>query len=117
VGQGRRANAACHRHHRRRDRQVDDLSDNIFKASSPRPGSEYRRAWLAYEVKASATGRGRALDHGRPKMGGFALPSSSTWNEQFEPLNPLWLTQGENLVRFSMPAGLSQPYQIRNVRL
>lgn len=92
-------------------------STGTFTVALPMDGLNYRRAWLMYDVNglASWIAVPRTIN-GQESAGGWPLPGTSTWNTQVETIHPLWLSAGNNTVSFSMPLGVTTPYQIRNVK-
>ncbi|MDH4275226.1 MAG: hypothetical protein OEW08_09325, partial [Gammaproteobacteria bacterium] len=51
------------------------------------------------------------------RQGGSLTFVSQTWARQVEPINPLWLVQGDNNIGFAVPDGQTGNYGVKNVRI
>src|SRR5262245_2688995 len=85
---------------------TDDPSDNTFAVALDRSPADFKRAYLTYQVLGlSSWVHAMRSINGAPAQGGFALPSSASWTQQVEEINPQWLVSGANAIAFSAPAG------------
>jgi RHS repeat-associated protein len=97
---------------------TDDPSDNTFTLTLDRNPADYKRVYLSYSVLglSSWVHAVRSINGG-PVQGGFALPSSASWTQQIEEVNPQWLVKGANTIAFSAPAGSTGTFTVKDVFL
>src|SRR5262249_55212462 len=97
---------------------TDDPSDNSFTLTLDRNPADYKRVYLSYQVLGlSSWAHAVRSINGGPAQGGFALPSSASWSQQIEEVNPQWLVTGANTVAFSAPAGSTGTFTVKDVFL
>ena len=89
-----------------------------FTVNLPLNGTQYRKAWLLYDVNGLShwIAVPRSIN-GQESAGGWPLPGSTQWCTEAEPIHPDWLYQGSNTITFSMPNGVTTPYQIANLKV
>ncbi|MBN2753625.1 MAG: hypothetical protein JXR81_02030, partial [Candidatus Goldbacteria bacterium] len=93
-------------------------TDCVFSAAAVRAPADMKRAWLTYEIYGFShwiTAK-RAIN-GKAMQGGWPLAGAEEWSKQSEEINPEWLKKGANEIRFSLPAGYSTGYKVRNVKI
>ena len=89
-----------------------------FSLTLERNPTDIKRAYLAYETFGFNhwVSPARAIND-LPVQGGDFHFTDLSWSSQVEPINPAWLKAGQNTVNFSLPAGMTGSYSVRNVRL
>ena len=97
---------------------VADNSAQSFTVRLDRSADNFKKVWLVYETYGydhwvSAV---RAINNHASRGGEFQF-TKSDWSSQFEPINPDWLSNGDNVVTFSLANGTFGGYSVRNVRL
>lgn len=97
---------------------VSSSATATFTVNLPLAGTNYRKAWLLYQVNglSSWIAVPRTIN-GQEAAGGWPLPGSTDWSTQVEAIHPDWLNAGANQITFSMPNGVTNPYQIGNVKI
>jgi hypothetical protein len=50
-------------------------------------------------------------------VGGYLVRKRKGWSKQRELVNARWLRLGDNVVRFTLPAGATHSYRVRNLSL
>ena len=80
--------------------------------------SDQENAYLEYELYGydQAASISRSLNN-QPSIGGQFLSQNKNWTKQSELLSEKSLRQGDNVVLFTAPEGVSNSYRIKNVRV
>ncbi len=97
---------------------VDSPSDNVFHVEMNANPKTIAKAWLVYELNGAKDFLSipRSIND-QVSTGGRVFEPAKGWNLQKEELNPDWLLNGKNLIRFASPKGLEVNYSIRNVKI
>ncbi|HJX17584.1 MAG TPA: hypothetical protein VJ437_05240, partial [Acidiferrobacterales bacterium] len=97
---------------------TDDLADNRFTVTLDQDPQNIKRLYLAYESTGIAhwITAIRQINSGAAR-GGFLLPPSTDWSTQVEAVDPGVFVRGDNSIAFSVPAGSSGSYTVRNLYL
>ncbi len=79
---------------------------------------QFKRAFLAYEIYGLThwVSPVRAIN-GNTAQGGAFVFGNKDWSTVVEPVHPIWLQPGANRIAFSLPAGVTGTYSLRNVRV
>ena len=95
---------------------TDNPTDNVFKVLLNQKLKSSDEVWLTYELYGvkDHTNVSRSVNN-QLAVGGHLVELNDEWNIQQEQLNPSWLSQGENIIRFALPNGASYHYEIRNL--
>jgi len=98
--------------------KMDNPVDNVFHILLPEKPSANKVVWLEYELDGVAdfASVSRSIND-ELATGGYFVQKSEGWKEQRERLNPAVLKQGDNIIRFSVPADAKYGYRVRNVRI
>jgi RHS repeat-associated protein len=97
---------------------VDDPSDNIFKVYINTPLSGDEEINLVYDLRGVTNHSGVARSiNGSYSVGGYFVNPSRDWLRQEEKINASLLKEGENIIQFSIPAGVNYNYEIKNLSL
>lgn len=100
------------------EQNPDDPTDNTFSMQLAVPPTQVKYAYLVYETSGLAHWMNAVrVINDQPAMGGVVVESNDAWTQQIERLDPTWLKEGLNRVRFTVPQDRNQMYQVRNVRL
>ncbi|MEK6749083.1 MAG: SpvB/TcaC N-terminal domain-containing protein [Pseudomonadota bacterium] len=96
----------------------DNANDNTFKLAITQDPRAFKHAWLVYEAHGIAqwVSAVRSINN-QVRQGGSLTFVSQTWARQIEPINPLWLVQGDNSIGFAVPDGQTGNYGVKNVRI
>ncbi|OCB72868.1 hypothetical protein LPBF_11330, partial [Flavobacterium crassostreae] len=97
---------------------TDDAYDNVFHLDIKTLPTATESAYLEYELyghKLSAS-ISRSLNN-QASIGGQFLTPNKNWSLQSELLSPKALRQGDNVLLFTAPAGISNGYKIKKVRI
>ncbi|MDA6070180.1 hypothetical protein NJT12_11180 [Flavobacterium sp. AC] len=97
---------------------VDDAYDNVFHLKVDVLPSNDESAYLEYELYGydQAASISRSLNN-EPSIGGQFLSQNKNWNKQSELLSEKSLREGDNVLLFTAPEGISNSYRIKNVRI
>src|SRR5579872_3389380 len=97
---------------------VDNPADNLFHVylSSPLTGTE--RVWLSYDLDGvqDYTAVSRSIND-QLAVGGYFVRKRQGWEHQRERVSASWLRQGDNVIRFSLPAGAAYGYRVKNLAI
>jgi len=97
---------------------ADNPVDNLFHVylSAPLTGNE--RVWLSYDLDGvqDYTAVSRSIND-QLAMGGYFVRRRSGWEHQREQVSASWLRQGDNVVRFGLPAGATYGYRVKNLAI
>ena len=102
----------------RDESDIDDAYDNVFHLKVDVLPSDQENAYLEYELYGydQAASISRSLNN-QPSIGGQFLSQNKNWTKQSELLSEKSLRQGDNVVLFTAPEGVSNSYRIKNVRV
>jgi RHS repeat-associated protein len=97
---------------------VDNPADNVFHVQVKEALSSADKVYLVYELSGVAdhTAVSRGLND-QLSVGGYLVGKRKGWARQRELVNPAWLRKGDNVVRFTLPAGAGHSYRVRNLSL
>ncbi len=97
---------------------TDDPADNRFTVTLDQDPQNFKRFYLAYETTGIAhwIAALRQINNGSVQ-GGFLLPPTTDWTTQVEPVDPGAFVRGDNSIVFSVPAGSTGSYTVRNLYL
>jgi len=84
--------------------------------STPLKGNE--RVWLSYDLDGvqDYTAVSRSIND-QLAVGGYFVRKRSGWEHQRERVSATWLRQGDNVVRFALPAGAAYSYKVKNLAI
>jgi RHS repeat-associated protein len=99
------------------DVPFDNPVDNIFHINIETAFCADDKVWLVYELDGveDHTGVARSIND-QLAVGGYLIKKHRGWKVQRELVNPAWLKQGDNIVRFTMPENASHAYKIRDLK-
>lgn len=97
---------------------VDDAYDNVFHLKVDALPSQEENAYLEYELYGydQAASISRSLNN-QASIGGQFVSQNNHWSKQSELLSEKSLREGDNVVLFTAPEGISNSYRIKNVRI
>jgi RHS repeat-associated protein len=97
---------------------VDDAYDNVFHLKVDVLPSNEESAYLEYDLYGydQAASISRSLNN-QPSIGGQFLSQNKNWSRQSELLSEKSLREGDNVLLFTAPDGISNSYRIKNVRI
>jgi RHS repeat-associated protein len=97
---------------------VDDAYDNVFHLKVDVLPSNEESAYLEYDLYGydKAASISRSLNN-QPSIGGQFLSQNNNWTKQSELLSEKSLRNGDNVLLFTAPEGISNFYRIKNVRI
>ena len=97
---------------------VDDAYDNVFHLKVDALPSQEENAYLEYELYGydQAASISRSLNN-QPSIGGQFVSQNKNWSKQSELLSEKSLREGDNVLLFTAPEGISNSYRIKNVRI
>lgn len=97
---------------------VDDAYDNVFHLKVDALPSQEENAYLEYDLYGydQAASISRSLNN-QPSIGGQFVSQNKNWSKQSELLSEKSLREGDNVVLFTAPEGISNSYRIKNVRI
>lgn len=97
---------------------LDNPVDNIFHINLDNALCEGDIVWLVYELDGvqDHTNVSRSIND-QLSVGGYIVKKRKGWSEQREQVSVQWLREGDNAVRFTMPATATHSYRVRNLRL
>jgi len=95
---------------------TDSPTDNVFKVLLNHTLESSDEVWLTYELYGVSdhTHISRSIND-QLAVGGQLVQLNDTWNAQQEQINPAWLNEGENIIRFALPGKAAYHYQIKNL--
>lgn len=96
----------------------DNPNDNTFHIEIKETISTTAKAYLVYDLYGvqDHTAVSRSIND-QFAVGGYFVQKTSDWIAQQEQINPTWLKQGTNLIRFSVAEQAEHFYKVRNVRI
>ncbi len=96
---------------------VDNPSDNIFHVAIPESLCGDERVWLVYDLDGVEDHRSvsRSIND-QLAVGGYLIRKRNGWAQQREQISAQWLRQGDNVVRFTLPADAEHSYRVKNIR-
>ncbi|MFQ6602988.1 SpvB/TcaC N-terminal domain-containing protein [Flavobacterium sp. C3NV] len=97
---------------------VDDAYDNVFHLKVDALPSQEENAYLEYELYGydQAASISRSLNN-QASIGGQFVSQNNHWSKQSELLSEKSLREGDNVLLFTAPEGISNSYRIKNVRI
>jgi len=97
---------------------LDNPTDNIFHVDISKEICGTEIAWLVYELNGVAdhTGVARSIND-QTAIGGYFVQHEDGWSVQRERVDIDWLNEGDNVVRFTVPANATHSYSIRNLSI
>ncbi|MBE8723365.1 SpvB/TcaC N-terminal domain-containing protein [Flavobacterium hungaricum] len=100
------------------ENDTDEAYDNVFHLSVNELPSAYENAYLEYELYGydQAASISRSLNN-QASIGGQFLSPNKNWTSQSELLSEQSLRQGDNVLLFTAPEGVSNAYKIKNVQI
>ena len=98
------------------EKPLDNPSDNIFKVSIDILPQADEEVWLTYELYGieNHTGISRSIND-QLSVGGYIGRTNTKWQTQNEQIKADWLKKGNNVIRFTLPAGSKYNYRIKNL--
>jgi len=95
---------------------TDNPTDNVFKILLNQQLQSTDEVWLTYELYGVSdhTHISRSIND-QLAVGGQLVQLNDAWNTQREQVNPIWLNEGENIIRFTLPDKAAYHYQIKNL--
>jgi hypothetical protein len=84
----------------------------VFHVKVKEELSSSDKVYLVYELSGveDHTAISRGVND-QLSVGGYLVKKRKGWSKQREVLNAQWLRQGDNVVRFTLPAGASHSYR------
>jgi len=100
-----------------KDKPIDSPTDNIFTIILDKQPDINDEIWLSYELFgiSNHTGISRSIND-QLSIGGHLIGTNQKWQQQEECINPEWLKEGKNVIRFSQPAK-AYNYKVKNLGL
>jgi RHS repeat-associated protein len=97
---------------------ADNPADNLFHVYLPAPLAGNERVWLSYDLDGvqDYMAVSRSIND-QLAVGGYFVRKRSGWERQRERVSVSWLRQGDNVIRFSLPAGATYGYKVRNLSI
>jgi len=97
---------------------VDNPADNVFHVKVKEALGSTDKVYLVYELSGveDHTAVSRSVND-QLSVGGYLVRKRKGWSKQRELVNAQWLRQGDNVVRFTLPAGANHSYRVRNLSL
>lgn len=94
----------------------DNPKDNIFQIDLTGVNLQQTRAYLVYDLYGidHYSGVARSINE-ELSSGGYFVKKQEIWSSQREEINPEWLKTGINVVRFALPSGSTNDYNVRRV--
>jgi len=95
---------------------VDNPADNSFHVYLSKPVKVSSTVWLSYDLDGvqDYTAVSRSIND-QLSTGGYFVRKRQGWEHQRERVSAGWLKQGDNIIRFSLPAGAAYSYKVRNL--
>ena len=96
----------------------DNPADNLFHVCLSRPLAGTQRVFLTYDLDGvqDYTAVSRSIND-QLAVGGYFVRKRSGWEHQRERVSASWLRQGDNVIRFTLPAGAAYSYKIKNLAI
>lgn len=96
----------------------DSPVDNIFHIEIDHEFCPEDQVWLVYELNGveDHTNVARSVND-QLSVGGYLVKKREGWSLQKERINPTWLRNGDNIIRFTIPEGADYFYKVRNIRI
>ncbi len=100
------------------DVPVDNPADNVFHVKVKETLQHTDKVYLVYELSGveDHTAVSRSVND-QLAVGGYLVKKRKGWAKQREALHASWLRQGDNVIRFTLPAGADHSYRVRNLSL
>lgn len=97
---------------------TDNPADNIFHVVLQTPLKGNERVWLSYDLDGvqDYTAVSRSIND-QLAIGGYFVRKRSGWEHQRERVSVAALKQGDNIIRFTLPAGAAYSYRVRNLAI
>jgi RHS repeat-associated protein len=97
---------------------IDNPVDNIFHVQLTEQLCPEDLVWLTYELDGveDHTNISRSIND-QLSVGGYLVKKHRGWTVQRERINPMWLKDGDNVIRFTIPENAPYHYRIRNLKI
>ena len=97
---------------------ADNPADNLFHIYLSRSLRGDQEVWLSYDLDGvqDYTAVSRSIND-QLSTGGYFVRKRSGWEHQRERVSATWLKQGDNVIRFSLPAGAAYGYRVKNLAI
>ncbi|HTI91719.1 MAG TPA: SpvB/TcaC N-terminal domain-containing protein [Puia sp.] len=97
---------------------ADNPADNLFHVYLQAPLKGNERVWLTYDLDGvqDYAAVSRSVND-QLAAGGYFVKKRSGWERQRERVSASWLRQGDNVIRFTLPAGAAYGYRVRNLAI
>ena len=97
---------------------ADNPADNLFHVYLHTPLKGDEQIWLSYDLDGvqDYTAVSRSIND-QLATGGYFVRKRSGWEHQRERVSASWLRQGDNVIRFGLPAGASFGYRVKNLAI
>jgi RHS repeat-associated protein len=97
---------------------VDNPADNNFHVYLQTPLKAGQRVWLTYDLDGvqDYTAVSRSIND-QLSTGGYFVRKRQGWQHQRERVSAAWLRQGDNIIRFTLPASAAYSYKVRNLAI
>jgi len=97
---------------------ADNPADNLFHVVLKTPLTGNERVWLSYDLDGvqDYTAVSRSIND-QLAVGGYFVRKRSGWEHQRERVSAAGLRQGDNVIRFSLPAGAAYSYKVKNLAI
>ncbi|GGB25045.1 SpvB/TcaC N-terminal domain-containing protein [Puia dinghuensis] len=98
--------------------EADNPADNLFHVYLAAPLKGNERVWLSYDLDGvqDYTAVSRSIND-QLAAGGYFVRKRSGWEHQRERVSASWLRQGDNVIRFGLPAGAAYGYKVKNLAI
>ncbi|HEY4108073.1 SpvB/TcaC N-terminal domain-containing protein [Puia sp.] len=97
---------------------TDNPADNLFHVYLKVPLKGNQRIWLSYDLDGvqDYTAVSRSIND-QLAVGGYFVRKRSGWEHQRQRVSATWLREGDNVIRFTLPAGATYGYKVRNLSI
>lgn len=97
---------------------IDNPVDNVFHIRIDEQLNATDRVWLTYELAGVSDHLGVSHSvNDQLAQGGYLVSKRHGFALQKEVLAANWLVQGDNIIRFTLPAGAKYSYRVRNLSI
>jgi RHS repeat-associated protein len=97
---------------------TDNPADNLFHVVLKAPLTGNERVWLSYDLDGvqDYSAVSRSIND-QLATGGYFVRKRSGWEHQRERIPVTSLKQGDNIIRFTLPAGAEYSYRVKNLAI